>query len=405
MGVTRRGGVWYVKWKRADDVWVRRATTARTKKQALDLHAEFRRQAERQQAGLEALPPEVGYTLAKLCEWWLDNHVSERSLRRAKSMVKQHVTSHSIGSLSTRRISAELLEQHLAKLAADGYAPRSVNLLRANLGAVFEAARRARLWAGENPARGTKRRPVPPAPRPTFTADEVELIIANVPEDWRGFFATAAYLGLRKGELCGLRKSDYDKAERTLSIGRSYRHQGTKGKRVDVLPVTATLAKYLDAALKMPGAALFPGPTGDFRNEEASPEDVMRAAMKRAELIDGYRYVCRRCKAKGKKPEPILRATSEALRCKACNMLLWCSPVPRAFRFHDMRHTCATLLLRAGVPVQHVQRILRHSNISITVGTYGHLLTEDLRSAVELLGPQPVHGTEQQGSNVGGKSS
>ena len=40
-------------------------------------------------------------------------------------------------------------------------------------------------------------------------------------------------------------------------------------------------------------------------------------------------------------------------------------------RFHDVRHTTATLLLKAGVPIQHVQRILRHSNVRTTVDTYG----------------------------------
>jgi integrase len=163
---------------------------------------------------------------------------------------------------------------------------------------------------------------------------------------------------------------------------------GTKGKRVDVLPVTDTLAAYLNEALKTPGAALFPGPDGTHRTEESAPEDILKSTLKRVELIDGYRYVCRRCKARGKKTAPLIRSTSEPLRCPDCNMLMWCSPIARPFRFHDLRHTCATLLLKAGVPVQHVQRILRHASITITVGTYGHLLTEDLRSAVEKLGPQ-----------------
>lgn len=389
MGVTRRGSVWYVKWKRADGVWVRRATTARTRREAQALHAEFIRQAERQRHGLEPLPPEVGYTLWKLCEWWLEHHVSERSLRRVTSMLTKHVRLTPLGALPIRRVTPEPLEAHFESMQKD-YSPRSINLLRANLGAILEKARRARLWVGDNPLRMTRRRAVPVEPRPTFTADEVELIIANVPDQWRSFFATAAYLGLRKGELCGLRKADYDKVGRTLAIKRSYGHGGTKGKRVDVLPVTDALAAHLNEAMRTPGPALFPGPDGQHRTEDAAPEDILRATLKRVELIDGYRYICRRCKARGKEPKPVFSPTAEPLRCGDCNMLLWCSPVARPFRFHDLRHTCATLLLKAGVPVQHVQRILRHASITITVGTYGHLLTEDLRSAVERLGPQRV---------------
>jgi hypothetical protein len=54
-------------------------------------------------------------------------------------------------------------------------------------------------------------------------------------------------------------------------------------------------------------------------------------------------------------------------------------------RFHDLRHTAATLLVREKVPMQHVQRILRHADIKLTVDTYGHLVVEDLHDSVGLL--------------------
>ena len=55
-------------------------------------------------------------------------------------------------------------------------------------------------------------------------------------------------------------------------------------------------------------------------------------------------------------------------------------------RFHDVRHTTITLLLRLKVPMHLVQRIARHSNIRLTVDTYGHLDVSDLRDALEVLG-------------------
>ena len=54
-------------------------------------------------------------------------------------------------------------------------------------------------------------------------------------------------------------------------------------------------------------------------------------------------------------------------------------------RFHDLRHTTATLLLRAGVDAHRVQRLLRHRDVRTTTGTYGHLDVEDLRAAIEKL--------------------
>jgi len=72
-------------------------------------------------------------------------------------------------------------------------------------------------------------------------------------------------------------------------------------------------------------------------------------------------------------------------RCPRCRMLLWPNALARPLRFHDLRHTAATLLLRGGVPAHHVQRILRHRDVRTTTAIYGHLDVEDLRPAMALL--------------------
>ena len=48
--------------------------------------------------------------------------------------------------------------------------------------------------------------------------------------------------------------------------------------------------------------------------------------------------------------------------------------LPHSVRFHDLRHTCATLLLSKGVHPKLVQELLGHSNVSITLDTYSHVL-------------------------------
>jgi integrase len=45
-------------------------------------------------------------------------------------------------------------------------------------------------------------------------------------------------------------------------------------------------------------------------------------------------------------------------------------------RFHDLRHTCATLLLRQGVHVKYVQELLGHADISLTLNVYSHVLPD-----------------------------
>lgn len=78
-------------------------------------------------------------------------------------------------------------------------------------------------------------------------------------------------------------------------------------------------------------------------------------------------------------------------------MKLWPRTLPRPLRFHDLRHTTATLLLKAGVPLATVQRILRHSDPAITTEVYGHLDVEDMRKGLDQLdftAPKPTTPTE-----------
>jgi integrase len=56
--------------------------------------------------------------------------------------------------------------------------------------------------------------------------------------------------------------------------------------------------------------------------------------------------------------------------------------LPR-MRFHDLRHSCASLLLVQGVPARVVMETLGHSNISITMDTYTHVLPELQRQAAD----------------------
>jgi integrase len=56
------------------------------------------------------------------------------------------------------------------------------------------------------------------------------------------------------------------------------------------------------------------------------------------------------------------------------------------FRFHDLRHSAATFLIAAGIPLKHVSDLLGHSTIAITADIYGHLLDESNRAAGEAIG-------------------
>jgi integrase len=70
-------------------------------------------------------------------------------------------------------------------------------------------------------------------------------------------------------------------------------------------------------------------------------------------------------------------------------------------RVHDLRHSCATLLFTMGVPPATVQRILRHSSISVTTGTYVEVIEAVQRDALDSMGTL----FEQVGDDSSGRLS
>jgi len=55
----------------------------------------------------------------------------------------------------------------------------------------------------------------------------------------------------------------------------------------------------------------------------------------------------------------------------------------RRIRLHDMRHTCASLLLAQGVPARVVMKVLGHSQLGSTINLYSHVMSSVLREAAK----------------------
>jgi len=94
-----------------------------------------------------------------------------------------------------------------------------------------------------------------------------------------------------------------------------------------------------------------------------------------------WNHVCRRkgCRHLEKAPDAGLR------RCPKDGRKLWPKPIVRPIRFHEMRHTMASLLMMAGANPAAVQRIMRHSDPKLTTEVYGHLAPGYLRAEVDRL--------------------
>ncbi len=119
---------------------------------------------------------------------------------------------------------------------------------------------------------------------------------------------------------------------------------------------------------------------------DAALEVVLRRAMGRAGIVTGYEHRCRRheCSHQELAADAVLR------RCPVDGRKLWPVPRVRQLRFHDLRHTTASLLLMAGADAVAVQKLMRHGDLRTTIGTYGHLAPGYLRSEVDRLRFLPV---------------
>lgn len=71
---------------------------------------------------------------------------------------------------------------------------------------------------------------------------------------------------------------------------------------------------------------------------------------------------------------------AKKLTARSFKPLLERAELPRTVRLHDLRHMCATLLLKQGVHVKFVQELLGHGDVSLTLNVYSHVLP-DMRDA------------------------
>lgn len=385
--VINRGGVFYIKVRKlTGEGWERRRTDARTEPQAMRLALELEARRERQRAGLE--PAEVSeHTLGELCRWWLKHKCPPRSLERETARLGKWVLkAPAVAGLRAPDLTGQKFERWFIKLEGQGIGASTINHLRSVLRAVFSRAAKAGMWNAPNPLALTEKRAESPRVQEPLTFEEVPAFLAEVPARWRALFAVAICTALRKSELFGLRRSSVDLERRSILVKHSYDYETTKGGHVDAIPLPDVVLPFIRQALEASQSAelVFPGPDGKTQDgDDAKLSTVVRRALRKAGLVRGYLHVCRRCKSKGAKHEE-QHPDAEPRKCPACGMQLWPKAIDRELTFHGLRHTAATMMLRAGASIAHVQRILRHRDPKLTTTTYGHLQVEDMRGAINL---------------------
>lgn len=184
--------------------------------------------------------------------------------------------------------------------------------------------------------------PRDPQPGRTFTAEQARQIISEAEYPFKLMYAIAAYIGLRAGEIMGLRAEDIDLERGILNVTQTawrgkMQTAKTRGSETTV-PIPGVLRDLLRGNMATSGL-LFPNRLGRPYSADKVVTDHL---------------------------QPLLKKLG----------------IPRA-GFHAFRHMHTTLLLESGASPKVAQRQLRHSNARTTLEVYAHVVEKSHRDAVE----------------------
>ncbi len=374
---------WRLKYKDAAGAWQTVTTKAETKAQAKVLLREKELQAERQRLGLEpvSLNPNA-WTVGDLMRWWLDTYSRHKESHATNvATVRNQILGSRLAERRLEHVRPGDIEKLLQSKEGE-LAPQTINHVRQFLVRAFNKAKRAGEWLGSNPAEEVETRKVPESVVEILRPEEVLPFFVELDLDQRVVFAAAISSGLRKGELCGLLKKDLDVPRRLLVARHSYERPFPKSKKQRVVRIPEEFVPFYEYARQTyPGAWLFPHADGTMRDRTWQPEDVLRRALKRAGIVTSYTHLCRRKTCRFTEE----RGDDEVRPCPRCGYKLWPKGNVRHIRFHDLRHTYASVLLMFGANLTSVQKLLGHSDPKITERRYGHMLPDFMKSEVDRL--------------------
>ncbi|WP_171166812.1 site-specific integrase [Streptomyces sp. I05A-00742] len=299
---------------------------------------------------------------AKLSEWlpyWLDNVIKPRRKLSTYDKYETHVRLYLVPMLGSKRLeslgvadvrrflvrlerettAATAKEAHRVLRSALSSACRE-ELITRNVGTLVEAPR-------------TASRELSP-----WTLDETLDFLAVARKDpLYAAFVLAIAMGLRRGEIVGLRWADLDLDNRVLHVRQQT--QRRRGVLYDDDPKSRRRR-----AVPLPAMCIAP-----LRWQR------MRQAAARARAGEKWQesgYVFTTAMGRPVEPRNVYRSFTRVAQGAGL----------RVVRLHDARHGCATLLTAAGVAPRVVMEILGHSQISITMDVYTHVVQDTQREAI-----------------------
>ncbi len=311
-------------------------------------------------------------TIEQYLNQWLDGlRLRPGTMQGYRRNARLHVVPY-IGGIQLDKLTSTRLSTLYRQLEKDGFkrgnqagqqglSPRTVQLVHTLVSSAMKAAVDDGLLI-VNP--GTRAKPptaseARPPEMSAWSTEQASAFLRWVKDNRDGWqeWHTLLFTGMRRGELVGLRWSDIDLDRATVSVGRSVGVVMLDGHRTMNIGQTKTAkARVVD---------LDAGTVGVLREWRKARGVVGLGLVRQSAYVFGQ--------LDGGHMDPDTLSSRFVRHLTSAGRALGTDAVP-VVRVHDLRHTHATALLRAGTPVKVVSERLGHSDVMTTLRVYQHVM-------------------------------
>lgn len=359
--ITQRGDKYRVCFDYGVDRNGRRVRKYRTFDTKRDATRAFNEHKVKMDKGTQIMPSE--YTFAQWLDYWYKDiilpQIEETTAYGYRGMIENYLKPQ-LGEIRLQKLTARDIQQYYTWLMDEKeLSPNTVIKHHNLLTNTLNAAERQE-YITKNPMRAVS----PPKKRQReakfYTPEQLGILLDKaVGTRLELPVFICAYLGLRRGELCGLRWSDVDLEHKTITIENTRTQAGKKEIEKGTKTASSTRTLYL------------PDTLCDMLKAAREHQQACRAEYKNA--YDDNDYVVVMEDGRPFRPNYLSELFGKFL---ADNDL------PKIV-LHELRHTFASLSNQAGIPAYNIGKALGHSTPATTQKIYTHLLDQTHTQAVE----------------------
>ena len=359
--ITQRGDKYRVCFDYGIDREGRRVRKYRTFDTKRDATRAFNEHKVKMDKGTQIMPSE--YTFAQWLDYWYKDiilpQIEETTAYGYRGMIENYLKPQ-LGEIRLQKLTARDIQQYYTWLMDEKkLSPNTVIKHHNLLTNTLNAAERQE-YITKNPMRAVS----PPKKRQReakfYTPEQLGILLDKaVGTRLELPVFICAYLGLRRGELCGLRWSDVDLEHKTITIENTRTQAGKKEIEKGTKTASSTRTLYL------------PDTLCDMLKAAKEHQQACRAEYKNAYDDNGYVVVME----DGRPFRP--NYLSELF-----GKFLADNDLPKIV-LHELRHTFASLSNQAGIPAYNIGKALGHSTPATTQKIYTHLLDQTHTQAVE----------------------